>query len=101
MSLASFKNFSADRMDVDELVALYAFGTGFKGTYEELNLDVPEDVELKLKTLKREIRARTADKLEAEKRRIKAQLEGLKTTSEKKAELRKQLDSVETQLAEA
>lgn len=101
MSLSAFKTFTADRMEPDELVALYSFGNGLKASFEELNLEVPEYVELQLKTLKREIRGRYADKLEAEKRRIKAQLDGLKTTAERKTELRKQLESVETQLAEA
>lgn len=101
MTLSTFKTFTADRMEVDELVALYAFGQSLKTGFEELNLEVPEYVELQVKTLKREIRGRMADKLEAEKRRIKAQLDGLKTTAERKTELRKQLESVETQLAEA
>jgi hypothetical protein len=99
MSLATFKNFSADRMDVDELIALSAFGKAFKAEFVSLGVDVPEYVDLQLKTLKREVRGRVADKLEADKRRIKAQLDSLKTTSERKAELKKQLDTVEAQLA--
>lgn len=99
MSLASFKNFSADRLDVDELIALSAFGKTFKAEFTSLGVDVPEYVDLQLKTLKREVRGRVADKLEADKRRIKAQLDSLKTTSERKAELKKQLDTVEAQLA--
>ena len=101
MTLATFKTFSADKMDVEELVALSAFGRSLKAEFEELNLEVPEFVDLQLKSLRREVRGRMADRLESEKRRIKAQLDGLKTTAERKAELRKQLDSVENQLAEA
>ena len=99
MNLASFKNFSADRLDVDELIALSAFGKTFKAEFTALGVDVPEYVDLQLKTLKREVRGRVADKLEADKRRIKAQLDSLKTTSERKAELKKQLETVEAQLA--
>ena len=100
MALATFKSFSADRMDVDELIALSAFGKAFKAEYVALGLEVPEYVDVQLKSLRREIKARVADKLEAERKRIQAQLEGLKTTQERKAELRKQLEAVETQLSE-
>ena len=97
--LSTFKNFSADRLDVDELVALASFGNALKDEFVALGIDVPEYVDVNLKTLKREIRGRVADKREAEKRRLLAQLDSLKTTSERKAELKKQLEAVEAQLA--
>src|ERR1700678_404735 len=68
MNLAQFKNFAADRMDIDELVALMAFGKSLRAEYDALQMEEPNFLDIQLKSLRREITARTADKLEARKR---------------------------------
>ena len=101
MSMAAFKNFSADRMDLDELVALSAFGKSLRAEYEALQLEEPEFVGVQINTLKREIRSRVADKLEARKRELANRIDSLKTPKEKKAELEAELQKLEKQLVGA
>jgi DNA repair ATPase RecN len=101
MSMAAFKNFSADRMDLDELVALSAFGKSLRAEYEALQLEEPEFVAVQINTLKREIRSRVADKLEARKRELANRIDSLKTPKEKKAELEAELAKLEKQLVGA
>lgn len=100
MSLATFKTYSADRMDVEEMLSLSAFGKGLKAEFVEFGLEVPEYVELQLKSLRRDIRSKVSDKLEAEKKRLQSQLENLKTPQERKTELRRQLAKVNDQLSD-
>jgi hypothetical protein len=99
MSLNTFKSFSADRMDIDELVALMAFGKSLRAEYDALQMEEPAFVDLQLKSLRREITARTADKLEARKRELTARIDSLKTPAQKKQELEKELATLDKQLA--
>ena len=94
--LAQFKTFQADRMDLDELVALAAYGAMLRTEYEKHNLEEPEFVDVQLKSLRREITTRNAERLEARRKEINSRLENLKTPTQRKAELlaeRKKLDS--------
>ena len=101
MNLAQFKNFTADRMDIDELVALMAFGKSLRAEYDALQMEEPNFLDIQLKSLRREITARTADKLEARKRELTARIDSLKTPAQKKTELEKELANLEKQLATA
>lgn len=101
MSLGTFKSFTADRMDIDELVALMAFGKSLRTEYDALQMEEPAFVDLQLKSLRREITARTADRLEARKRELTARIDSLKTPAQKKTELEKELANLEAQLATA
>jgi hypothetical protein len=96
--LANFKNFS-DHLDVDELIALLTFGKAFAAEFESLKLEAPEYVGVQIRALKREISAKIADKREAERKRIKAQLEALKTPSERRTELAERLATLEKEMA--
>ena len=95
MNLQSFKTFNADRMDVDELVALLAFGKTLRTEYEALQLEEPEFVDTQLKSLRREINARNADKIAARKRELTARIDSLKTPAQKKKELEDELARLE------
>lgn len=99
MDLASFKNISTDRLNVEELIVASAFGRTLKAEFEIHGVDVPEYVDGTLKALKREIKGKISDKLDAERRRLMAQLETLKTPTQKKADLTKQLQQIEKRLA--
>ena len=98
--LSQLKNFVADRLDVDELIALAAFGRQLRNEYETHQLDEPDWLDAQLKTLRREIQVRNSDKLEARRREINARLESLKTPAQKKAELLKEKAAIEKQLQE-
>ena|SRR5215813_9540589 len=96
--LDQLRNFSADRLDIDELVALAAFGRTLRSEYETHQLEEPEWLDVQLKSLRREIHTRNADKLEARRREIGARLESLKTPAQKKAELLKEKQAIDKQL---
>lgn len=98
--LNEFKNFSADRLDIDQLVALSAFGRQLRDEYEKHQLDEPEWLDVQVKSLRREIHARNADKLESRRREIESRLQSLKTPAEKKKELLAEKRDIERQLTE-
>jgi hypothetical protein len=100
MWLNEFKNFDANRLSLEELVSLSAFGTALRQEYETLQLDEPDFLDSQLKSLKREIRTRNADRLEKSLREKRARLETLKTPTQRKTELQKEIKELENQLAE-
>jgi hypothetical protein len=91
MSLSDFKNFTAARMDIDELVSLAAYGRQLRAEYEAQKVDEPEWVGIQLNSLRRTVQSRLADAQEARRRQIKASLHSLKTPAERRAELEKEL----------
>lgn len=95
--LSELKNFDAKRMDLNELVALSAFGTAFKNEFESLGVETPEWVAVNLTSLHREIKSRNADRLASRIRDARNRLETLKTPSEKKAALVKEIADLEKQ----
>lgn len=97
--LAQFKTFQADRMDIDELVALAAFGTQLRAEYEKHNLEEPEFVDNQLKSLRREIATRNAERLEARRKEINNRLESLKTPTQRKSELLAEKKRIDQELA--
>ena len=89
--LQDFKNFNAEQADLEELVALSAFGKQLRAEFEAQKVPIPEYVSDNLNTLSREIDVRMADRREARKREIKSTLEGLKSREEKREALEKEL----------
>lgn len=93
--LSEFKNFNADGSELDELIALAAFGRSQRGEYEAQRVPEPEYVATQLNTLRREIETRMSDRREARKREIKAQLDSLQTQAERRSKLEKELAELE------
>jgi len=96
--LELLKNFVANRLSLDELVTLAAYGRSLRAEYEYHSLDEPSWLDSRLKTLRREIQSRNADELERRKKQIETSLNALKTPAERKKELLKQLEEVNSQL---
>ena len=92
--LDQFKRFNTENSDLDELVAMAAFGRSFRAEFETLNISVPEFCDDTLRSIKREIETRVADRRAARVRELKAQREGLKTASEKREAIEKELASL-------
>ena len=99
--LTDFKNFDHNRLDIDQMVALAAFGKQLRQEYEAHNLEEPEWLDRQLKTLRREITSRNQDRLEKLLREKKLKVEGLKTPAERKTALQKEIKDLEKQLATA
>lgn len=96
--LEQFQNFDVNRITLDELVALAAFGRQLRGEYEQQKLDEPEWVGVQLGSIRREINVRSQDAREARIREIDARLAALKTPDEKKAELLKEKERLQAAL---
>jgi len=94
--LSEFRTFNKDRMDLDELVALAAFGRSLREEYAAQKVDEPDFVNIQLKTINREIQDRVSDLRETRKKQIKAKLQNLKTPQERRAELEAELAELET-----
>lgn len=94
-----FKQFDANRLDIDDLVALRAFGRQLAEEYTNQNVEVPEFVSVNNKALDREILARNRDRLEKRVRELKSRRDALKTPVERKREIDRELASLQKQLA--
>ena len=95
MMLNDFKNFNTDALELDQLVALAAFGRAQRAEYEAQRVPEPEYVAEQLNTLRREIETRMSDRREARKREIKAQLDSLQTKEERRSKLESELADLE------
>lgn len=100
LMLEKFKNFDVDRMDLDDLISLLAFGKLMRAEYEKLGLEEPDWVNDKLKTLHREIKSKIAEKLASRASEIGSRLEALKTPTQKKAELERELKKIKALLGQ-
>lgn len=89
--LDQFKSFNTEVADLDELVAMAAFGRSYRAEFESLNVSVPEFVDDALRGIKREIETRVADRRAARVRELKAQRDSLKTAAEKREAIEKEL----------
>jgi hypothetical protein len=89
--LENFKNFNVDAADLDELVALSAFGKQLRGEFEAQKVAVPEYVSDNLNALAREIDGRMADRRATRVRELKAQRDSLKTAQERRDAIDKEL----------
>jgi hypothetical protein len=83
--LQEFKSFNVDAADIDELVALSAFGKQLRGEFEAQKVAVPEYVSDNLNSLAREIDSRMADRRATRIRELKTQRDSLKTAQERRA----------------
>lgn len=98
--LNQFKSFDADRMQLDELVALEVFGHGLREAYDRLGIDEPSYLDTQLKSVRRVIRTRNADKLSARSKELQNRLDSLKTPAEKRKEILAEQAKLNKKLAE-
>ena len=89
--LNEFKNFNVDSAEIDDLVALSAFGKQLRGEFESQKIPVPEYVSDNLNSISREIDARMADRRATRIRELKAQRDSLKTAQERRDAIDKEL----------
>lgn len=92
------KNFNADRLDLDELVGLSAFGRCFQAECAALNVEEPDWLGSNLRILRKEISIRQQDRLEKLLHQKKSRLQSLKPAAEKRAEIEAEIKKLEEQL---
>jgi hypothetical protein len=96
--LEKLLNFDRDRTELDEMIALHAFGKTLLATYAEFELEVPDRLGENMTAIGNEIRARARDNYEKAERELMRELEGLKTKEEKKSETEARLARVRQKL---
>jgi hypothetical protein len=92
------KNFNADRLDLDELVALSAFGRVFQAEVVALGVEEPDWLAGSLRLLRKEVSIRQQDRLEKLLYQKKSRLQSLKPAVEKRAEIEAEIKFLELQL---
>lgn len=91
MALNDFKTFAKDRLQMEDLIELAAFGRHYQAEYEAQGITAPEFVKDNLATLTREIQSKVAEAKAARVKTIQNSLEGLKTSQERRAALEAEL----------
>jgi hypothetical protein len=100
MNVEHFKTFRADQLDVDQLIEIESFGMQLRAGFERHGLDEPAYVDLQLKAVKRDIRSRSRETLEAKRLELMARRDSLKTPTERRSELELELEKLNKQLGE-
>jgi hypothetical protein len=97
--LDELKMVDVRRPALPELVELAAYGLLLLAEFEALGVESPEWIELNLKSIRREIKSRHADRIAEKLRTAKARLETLKTPDEKRASVIAEIAALEKQAA--
>lgn len=101
MLIQLLKQFDADRNDVEDLVSLSAVARLVQNEYSVIGVEEPDWLTVRVKEIRREIKARTQDSVEKELREAQARLESLKTPEEKRAAIREKIALLTEKLAKA
>lgn len=96
--LQQLKNLDCERMDVEELIGLSAYGQLVETEYQRLNIDMPSWLRPRLRELDREINARHADQLEERLAAARRKAEKLRTPEEQRHSVNEEIARLEAQL---
>jgi hypothetical protein len=96
--LKELRGLDIERTDLDEMVALSAFGRDMKAEYERLIIPIPEWLEDRLVELDRETRLRRTDALEKKLKELRARKETLKTAEQKRQDVDTEMAKIEAAL---
>lgn len=99
--LAALKSYDSETTTLDEMVSLLACGDLITKTYETNDLEIPGWVVETVASLRTRIAALATDNREKALREIDQELERLKSTSEKKADLETRKAALKTKLGKA
>lgn len=98
MLIDILKKFDADIFDVDQLIELSALATVVQNEYRGLNVDEPEWLAGSARSIRREIRARQADRIEKMIREKKSRLEALMPAEDKRKALQAEIENLQARL---
>jgi hypothetical protein len=99
--LHALRSFDVDRISLDEAVALGMFAKQLRSEYESRQLDAPEWLTDKIRSLDRWISAHRRDALEARAKEVRAAIAAALTPAERREKLVAELASLDDQLAKA
>jgi hypothetical protein len=96
--LQKLRSFDADRLDLDEMIALSAGAKQVAAEYVATELEVPEWLADAQRTLASVIKARTSDMIAKELRETELALESLKSREERKGDLAQKAERLRARL---
>jgi len=96
--LQQLKNLNIERLDLDEGVALAAFGRAMEAEYAHVSAEAPDWLTDNLKALRKEVRQRLQDTLESRLLEVTSRIESLSTVEEKRAKLREEKERLMAKL---
>lgn len=99
--LQQLRSFTPDNYDLDELVALRAYGASLAAAYSSFGLETPEWLTETNGRLAKEVEDRSRDMLERELRETENRIEALKTADEKRTDLKGKAERLKAKLAKA
>lgn len=94
------KSINLDRLDVDDMIELLSVAESTVKTYESTFMPVPEWLSGGIEMLTEDVKRRRKDTLKKAIEDKKLRLDSLRTTEQKRADLRRQLASMEKALAQ-
>lgn len=100
-TMERLKRLSAEGMDFDDAVALYADAKILAGAYAEFGATPPAVVTDGIRVLDRAIREKMRDELERKLSAVKSRRDRLKTAAEQREEADREIAAIETQLGVA
>jgi len=98
-SLDKLRNLHADGFDLDELLILSATADSLEAQYDYYGVKHPDWFKNAKDVLAAEVKSRIRGDLLKRKAEAESRLETLKTSTEKKAQLRKELEEIKSQLS--
>jgi len=99
--LEQLRKFNKDNSNLEDMMALSAFGKSIQSEYVSRNIPAPEWLTGVLSTLGHEITSKTRDQLEKRKRELQAQAAGLESAETKRARIARELAEIDSQLGGA
>jgi len=92
--LNKLRSFDCDRLELEELVELLAYGKMLRAEFE-VHSEVPEWLDVRLRELRREISTRNQDNIDKRLRTLKARREALLPDEEKRTKLDAEIAALE------
>lgn len=100
MYLQQLKTLTLDRLQMDDALALYAFGLQLQSTYDQFQIDTPDWLTENMAALKREVQDRVRDALLLAIKQDEQVVEGSKTPVQRAKEAQARIESRRQRLAE-
>lgn len=94
------KAYNPDSIELEEVVALAAFGRSLKSEFAHYGLESPIWLDDKLIAIGNEIRAKSRDELERSLKATNLELEGLKSREERREDLKARQASLKAKLGQ-
>jgi hypothetical protein len=97
--LDNLRSFDIDRIHTDEAIALVVFAKGLRAEYETRQMDVPEWLTDKVRSLDRWIASNRRDALELRLKEARAAQAGLMTADQRREKVAADILAIEAELA--